>query len=351
MPNKHEREIQDLREIQEATGDERIIVGAGAQLDSKVLEYVSTQCPILDYTFGHPGVPTGRLTTIIGTEASGKSTVGLHLLAETQRRGGIAVLADSERRYWQDRAIRLGIDDDLLLQLQGETLEDVLRQIQTVVKVSREKFPDRLVTIVYDSIAGSPSKADIEADFGDTTVAAHARELSRALRKLHPMIARERVALVVVNQLRHKIEFSRWGKPEMTMLGEKTLNYWTSLKVHLVEAQRLGDPTKPTGIKVKARIVKSTVGDPYRECMFDIDFQTGIDKVGSALDCAVEVGIIEDNKGWYAYGGKKFRRDAFGPILEGDAELQERIAKAPTDWQIPLPKEKNRGGEGNDPSS
>jgi len=343
MPSSRKRQVEELQSLQETLGDDKIIVGAGAQLASKVTEYVSTQCPVLDYMFGHPGIPVGRLTTLIGTEASGKSTVGLHLLAETQRRGGIAVLADSERRYWMDRAVRLGITDELLMQLQGETLEDVLRQIRDVIVVARKQFPDRLVTIVYDSIAGSPSKADVEADFGETNVAAHARELSRALRKLHPLIARERIALVLVNQLRHKVDFSRWKKDEMTMLGEKTLNYWSSLKVHLMEVERLGaNPKRPTGIKVKAHIVKSTVHNPYRECLFDIDFQTGIDKVGSSLDCAVEAGIIVENKGWYDYKGRKFRHADFGPILEADKELQKLIAKSPSDWEIPLPKEKTR---------
>lgn len=315
--------------------DRRLLAVGDESLDADVTGYVSTQCPMLNWAIGRPGIPRGRMTTIIGLEASGKSTALLHILAETQRIGGIAALIDAERRHWRERAERIGLDHDRLVQLQGATLEENLELIEKFVRAVRTRDPNIPLTIGYDSVAGSPTKADLDGSYGDAIPAKHARLLAIGMRRIHPLIARERVALVMVNQLRDKLQFGfTLGRPQMVMLGEHPLTYWSSVKLHLQQAQRLGEADAPTGITVNCEILKNTVAPPFRKCQFNIDFQTGIDAVGSALDLAVKVGIIEGKSGWYRYEGydKSFQRGDFADVLAQHPELQRLIAAAPLLW-------------------
>ena len=327
---------------------DRVIALGYEPTDSDVGQYLDTQCPMLNYIIGRPGVPVGRLTTVIGLEASGKSTLGLHLLAETQRRGGIAVLVDSERRYWKERAERIGIDHDSLVQLIGDTLEESLRLIEHFIIAVRKENDKIPLTIVYDSVAGSPTVADVEASYSDNIPAKHARVLSIAMRRIHPLISRHNVTLVFINQLRNKIQFG-WGggRPQMVMLGEHPLTYWSSLKIHLQQVQRVGSTDDPTGIVVAAEILKNTTAPPFRKCQFTIDFMDGIDYVSSALDVALAIGLVEQNRGWFRVQGedKPFRRDAFGEVLEQRPDLLEEIQKAPLRW---MNGERHVGNGGDD---
>lgn len=301
-------------------------------LDSEVRDYVSTQCPLLDIAIGRPGIPVGRLTTIIGLEASGKSTVGLHLLAETQQRGGIAVLADTEKRYWKERAERLGLDQDLLLRLSGETVEEVFDQIHKTIDDVRAVLPDHLITIVWDSLAGTPTNADIKADAGEFITANYSRIVRPALRKLHTKVATQNIALVFINQLSQQIDFGGFGRPKLVMVAEKALTYWSSVKIDLTQVGRLGEKDTPSGIQVKANVVKNTVAPPFRTCVFEIDFNTGINRYGAALDAAVGCGLIVMKGGWYKWGERSFRKEDFTPIYDSDEELRLMVAMLPTAW-------------------
>lgn len=303
-------------------------------IDSDVSEYISTQCPALNVAIGRPGIPVGRLTTLIGLEASGKSTLALHILIETQKIGGIAVLFDAEKRYDKERGARMGIDNSRLITPNGETLEDMLEQMHALIDAVREETPDRVLTIVLDSVAGSQVRADIDPD--NNTKITHAPVLSSALRPLHAKISKQRVALVFVNQLRHNIIFGpSYGRPDMVMVAEKALTYWSSLKIMTTQAGLLGDDkTQPYGIMVRAACMKNTIAPPFRQAIFNIDFQTGIDWVNSALDVAVAVGLVTQNSAWYKLGteGKSFQRKDFPEILEANPDLIEMIKAAPLLW-------------------
>lgn len=323
----------DLHQLLQGVADE-VSVGDSYNSD-KVTDYIDTGCPSLNLAIGRKGIPVGLLTTIVGLEASGKSTLGLHLLANTQAKGGIAVLIDSECRLWRERAERIGIDFDRLVQVRGATLERNLEVIEEIIMTVRKEDTDVPITIVYDSIAGSPTKADIDATYEDSIPARHARVLSVAMRRLCPLAARQQVTLVFINQLRTKISFGySFGKPQMVMVGEHPLTYWSSLKIHLQQAQRLGESDSPTGILVNAEIVKNTIAPPFKRCQFVIDFKSGIDWVASAFDVALKVGLIEGNRGWYRVKGedKPFRKDDFAQVLEQHPDLRQAIIDAPLRW-------------------
>ncbi len=304
-------------------------------LESEVSGFVSTQCPMLDYIIGQPGIPKGRLTTIVGQEGSGKSTLALHLLKETQKNGGIGVLADTEHRLWTDRASKIGIDfDNNFIFLRPETLEETMDGVEQVVMGIREEDPEIDVTIVVDSIAGAPTQADLSLKYGETLPASHARLIALALRRIHPLISRERVCLIFVNQLRYKIDFGRWGPPQMVMLAEKSINYHSSLKLYLEQSAKLGDVKSPTGIRVAATVLESRISPREGwKCTFDLDFRTGIDTFGSALDVLVVANAVTFAGGWYDFEGTKFRRGDFAKIVEKNPTLLEFVQVAPVMWQ------------------
>lgn len=329
-----------VQELRSELPSEVIRIG-DVELDSEVRDYVSTQCPILDIAIGRTGIPVGRLTTIIGLEAAGKSTLGLHLLAETQRREGIAVLADTEKRYWKERAARLGVDQELLVRLSTNTVEETFDAIRQVIEVARKKMPERLICVVWDSIAGTLAKAELEADYGDIVTAPYGKTVGPGLRKLNPLIAKNRVAVVFINQLREVLDFTGFGRPKLRMVAEKPLTYWSSLKINLNRIKRVGDPKAPTGITVEAQIVKSNIAPTEgHRCVFDIDYLTGIDRAGAALDVAVRFKLVEVKAGgWYAYNGHKFQRGGFAQLYEEDANLRLYIEQLPRAWSDELDAE------------
>ncbi len=331
---------QTVAELQKEFGAESAHIGTG-HLNSKVWGFISTQCPTLDYMIGWPGVPKGRLTTIVGMEGSGKSTTALHILKENQENGGFGILVDSEMRLWAERAENIGLKfDDTLILLQPETLEQGFAMMIATIEKVRKVDKDIDIACVFDSIAGAPTEADMKGDINDQTPASHARFLSKALRRLHPIIARNKVALVFVNQLRHKLEFGAFGPPKMVMLGERSINYWSSLKIHLEQGKRLtrGEENKdaPYGVQVKARIIESRISprEGYKGT-FDLDFVNGIDWATSACDVLVSLGAIKKGSaGWYTYdGGKQFRRGDFAKVVAEHEEIRELVKATPTLWK------------------
>ena len=331
---------QVIGALQKKFGARTAQLGASGA-DSEVTGYVSTQCPTLDYMIGRPGIPKGRLTTIVGQEGAGKSTLGLHLIKETQERGGMGILMDTEHRLWIERAEQIGVKfDDTLLLLQPEYLEQGFEQLVLAIQGIRGIDSAIGITAVIDSIAGCPTKSDLDEDLDSNVPAAHARFMSRAMRTIHPLISRHNVALVFVNQLRYKLDFKGYGGPKMVMLAEKTINYWSSLKIFVEQGKKLvkgsDKDAPPYGVQVKARIIESRISP--REGFkgtFDLNYLTGIDWVTSALDVLVSVGASEYQKagGWYVYkGGARFRRSKFAEQLKAHPELVEYVAAAPLLW-------------------
>lgn len=339
MPSASELAASVVKKIGAESRHKGNIQLGSENLDSKVTGWISTGNPMIDYMIGQPGIPSARLTTIVGMEGAGKSTLALSILRETQKMGGIGVLADTENRLWVDRAAGLGVDMDALITLTPETLEDIMSVIESMSDTIRETDTDIPVTIVIDSIAGTPTQADLDMKFGDSLPAAHARLLSFGLRRIHKKISHQRIALVFVNQLRHKIEFGSWGKPQMVQLGEKSVNYWTSLKIMLEQASLITPGDKkgadPIGANIRVGILDSRISPRKRwQRVIALDFLKGFETEQAALDVLLEIGAITV-KGSFCYfdGSKGFYRKDWPAFRKEHPELEDFLQAAPTLWQ------------------
>ncbi len=298
-------------------------------------DYISTQCATLDFALGRPGIPTAGITNIFGDEASGKSTLGYHLLAETQRRNGIAVLCDYEGAYDFDRGKRIGIKFDDLVMITSPTLDGAFDAIESAMRLIRRSDPNRLICIVLDSLAGAPTKASLEAAYGDILPADKARLVSGSLPKLHAVLRETNTALVLVNQLRAKITMGPvWGGPKETQTAENSLKFWSSVRIHTAAfGAPVGDKDAPSGIEVIAHVKKNKCAPPFRQARFIINFWDGIDTAAAKLTLATKLGIVTTGGGWYQYdGNERFRAGAFASTLAKFPEIDEALAKAPLLW-------------------
>lgn len=309
---------------------------ADRPLDSDVVDWIDTQAASLNYAIGRPGIPVGRLTVLVGKEKGGKSTVAYHLLQETQRRGGIAILVDAERRYSRDRAERIGIDHSRLIYMPGETVESTFEELQAFVEVVREDHPDKLVTIAWDSLSGTPTKAGLA---GQQQLGEHARLVGFWFRVLLPSMAKKKIAFVMVDQLRNRIDTGggTYFRPSSeTMLAERAQNYHCSLKIHFAQISKEGDPKEPTGITTRAKVEWNTVAPPFRTAIIHINFLDGIDRDACAFELARELKLISQNGSWWVFGDQKFqgaRAKKWSEILQQDEGLRRQLAEAPLSWQ------------------
>lgn len=334
-----------------ATLEERVVAKLGpteaclasAPLTSDIASYISTQCAELDYAIGQPGIPLGRLTIFYGKEGSGKSTLALHVLAETQKRGGLAVLIDAEHRYTRDRGERIGIDSSRLVMPAPLTMEKAFEDVEEIIAYVREEDPDRLVCIVIDSLSGLPTTKQMETALGkDPQPGVAARLVSGELPRLCGLLARHQIALIVVNQLRHHLDMDQFRSKERrkvlktsAMIAEGSLVYWGSLFVYLTSLASPEDKkalTEPTGITVRATIRKNSIAPEGKQALFDINFLYGIDRLGSKLDLLERLGTVTQAGSWFNYDGEKFQRKGFGDVLAEHPELEEIIARAPLLW-------------------
>ncbi len=304
-------------------------------------EYISTQCATLDFGIGRPGVPTGGITNIYGDESSGKSTVGYHLIAETQRRDGIAILIDTEGAYDYDRGKRIGIDYEELVILTPPTLEEAFDEIEAAIIKIRTRNPDRLALVDFDSIAGESTKASLEGSYSDIHPADRARIVSGALPRLHQKALKgSNAALVLVNQLRAKIEMGpSWGGSKMTQVAENSLKFWSSLRIHFraantpitVDARK---DSEAIGIDVVGEFKKNKIGPNFKKIQFQIMFWDGINKDAAKLAVAVKVGLVTMGGGWYQVDGTKFRAADWGKYLSEHPEMDKLIGAAPQLWTM-----------------
>lgn len=315
---------------------------ADSELDSDVVDYVSTQAANLNLAIGRPGIPVGRLTTIIGAEASSKSTLADHILAETQRRGGIGVLIDAERTYARDRAERMGIDHSRLVYTEGTTVEGTFELLNGMVDDVREDNPGKLVTVVWDTISGSPTEAELK---GEYRPGEHAKSVSKWMRVIHPKVAKHRLTLVIVNQLRERFDFGGSAflgrSHRKTMIAEKALRYWSSVILDCSQTGRIGEAQQPTGIMAKIYVDKNKVAPPFRTALVPVDFLHGIDRVACKLEAAKTAGIVEVRGAWTYYGQDKFQAKNWGRFLGEHPDLEEKLAAAPEAWQVKLREERN----------
>lgn len=267
-----------------------------------VKEWISTGSRLLDTIIANRpdgGVPVGKLTEISGEEASGKTLICSHIVANTQRKGGLGVYIDTENAVHPEFMAQLGVDIGELVYLQPGTIEETGEAIEKVIRLTRARAPDRLVTIIWDSVAGTPPQAEIEGTFDpNDRMGVTAKALSKMMRKLTQVWGKERICMVFTNQLRTKLGVS-YGDPMMTP-GGKAIPYHASVRVRLTRRGNQADPKSKSvyGVETTAKVVKNRLGPPLRKCEFNISFSRGVEDVESWRDYLHSIGEIEKADGW-----------------------------------------------------
>ena len=251
----------------------------------------------LDKALGVGGVPRGRIIEIYGPEASGKTTLALHIVAEVQKQGGIAGFIDAEHALDPKYAASIGVDVDNLYISQPDYGEQGLEICETMVRSGAMDI------IIIDSVAALVPKHEIEGEMGDAVVGAQARLMSQALRKLTAVSAKTNCTIIFINQLREKIGV--FYGPSETTTGGRALKFYASIRIDIRKIEQLKQAGEVIGNRVRAKVVKNKVAPPFKEAEFDIIFGEGISAVGDILDQAVNLKVIEKSGAWYSYNGEK----------------------------------------------
>lgn len=315
----------------------------GDDAPTNVGGWVSTGCAMLDVAISnrpYGGFPVGRITEITGLEQSGKSLLASHVLAETQKKGGVGVMIDTEmsvsREFWE----AIGVDVSKLLYVNADSVEQLFDYIETIIEKVRKKDSDKLVTIVVDSVAAASTKDEIDGDFDkDGYATGKAIIISKAMRKITNMIGRQKITLVFTNQLRQKMGVM-FGDP-WTTSGGKALAFHSSVRLRLKNMGKIkqgsGQNAKVVGMKARCQVIKNRIGPPMRSADFDIFFDRGIDDYGSWLSVMKENKIVKGGSGgWYTYervdmetgevGEEiKFQSKDFIDMMEEQEDLREEI--------------------------
>ena len=288
----------------------------------------------LDIALGIGGVPRGRIIEIYGPESSGKTTVALHIVAETQKMGGEAAFIDAEHALDPVYAQKLGVDIDDLIVSQPDTGEQALEITEQLVRSGA------IDVIVVDSVAALVPKQEIEGMMGDTTVGLQARLMSQALRKLASVISKSNTTAIFINQLREKIGVM-FGNPETTT-GGRALKFYASVRLDVRRQEVLKGDNGMIGNRTKVKVVKNKVAPPFKEAEFDIIYGEGISKEGNILDIAVDNEIVKKSGSWFSYGEMRLGqgREAVKAYLKDNPDLCREIElKVREAVGLPLPKE------------
>ena len=325
MNEKQKALEQVLGQIEKQYGKGAIMkLGAGtADLN---LEVIPTGCISLDLALGVGGVPRGRIVEIYGPESSGKTTVALHVIAETQKKGGIAAFIDAEHALDPSYAAKLGVNLEDLYVSQPDTGEQARDITESLVKSGA------VDVIVIDSVAALTPKAEIEGEMGDSHVGLQARLMSQALRKLTGITNKSKTCVVFINQLREKVGVM-FGNPETTP-GGKALKFYASVRIDVRKADALKDGDGLFGNRTKAKIVKNKLAPPFKTADFDIIYGHGISQEGCLVDLGVEYGVIEKSGAWFSYNGEKIAqgrekaKDYLTQNPEIMVEIEQKIRQA-----------------------
>lgn len=299
------------------------IMRLGANSADEGIEVLPTGCLSLDVAIGVGGLPRGRIIEIYGPESSGKTTVALHCIAETQKNGGICAFIDAEHALDPVYAKNLGVNLDELYVSQPDHGEQALDITASLVS---SKAVD---LIVVDSVAALTPKAEIEGDMGDAHVGLQARLMSQALRKLTAITAKSKTCIIFINQLREKVGVM-FGNPEVTA-GGKALKFYASVRIDVRKGDALKDGGNAYGNHTKAKIVKNKVAPPFKTAEFDIIYGKGISKGSCIIDLGVQCGVVEKSGAWFSYNGEKIAQgrekasDYFESNPEIAAEAEKRI--------------------------
>jgi recombination protein RecA len=272
-----------------------------------------------DMALGIGGFPRGRVVEVFGPEATGKTTLAVHVIAEAQKQGGQAAFIDAEHAMDPKYAASIGVDVDELLISQPDYGEQALEIAEVLVRSGA------VDVIVVDSVAALVPKAELEGEMGDAHMGLQARLMSQALRKLTAIVSRSKTCFIFVNQIREKIGFFL-GSPETTT-GGRALKFYSSLRVDVRKVATLKDGDKVIGNRVKVKIVKNKMAPPFRLAQFDIIYGEGISKEGDLIDCGLEVGLIEKTGTWYSYKGERLGqgRENVKKLLKEKPEIGEEL--------------------------
>ena len=325
------------------------VMKLGDSSSNMVVEAVPTGSLGLDIALGVGGVPKGRIVEIYGPESSGKTTVALHMVAEVQKRGGIAGFIDAEHALDPVYAKNIGVDIDNLYISQPDNGEQALEITETMVRSGA------IDIIVVDSVAALVPKAEIDGDMGDSHVGLQARLMSQALRKLTAVISKSNCTVIFINQLREKVGVM-FGNPETTT-GGRALKFYSSIRLDVRRIEALKQGGEMVGNRTRIKVVKNKVAPPFREAEFDIMFGKGISKEGDVLDLAASVGIVQKSGAWFNYGdirlgqgrdnAKQFLKD--NPEIANDIEGQIR-ANADKLYASRRPAGKNASSKAEEPA-
>ena len=311
------------------------------------VEAVPTGSLSLDIALGLGGVPKGRIIEIYGPESSGKTTVALHMVAEVQKRGGIAGFIDAEHALDPVYAKNIGVDIDNLYISQPDNGEQAMEITETMVRSGAVDI------VIVDSVAALVPKAEIEGDMGDSHVGLQARLMSQALRKLTAVISKSNCVVIFINQLREKIGVM-FGNPETTT-GGRALKFYSSVRMDVRRIEALKQAGEIIGNRTRIKVVKNKVAPPFKEAEFDIMFGKGISKEGDVLDLAAGLGIIVKSGAWYAYkdakigqgreNAKQYLRDNPEILEEVETQVREHYGLSTEKKQTESAKSESKKGE------
>ncbi|MBU1348717.1 recombinase RecA [Patescibacteria group bacterium] len=333
MAKKHDEQDERRLAAQEAIDQIKERFGEGSIMrlgEAKKMEVdaIPTGCLSLDLALGVMGVPRGRVIEIYGPEASGKTTLAQHVVAEIQKMGGIAAFVDAEHALDPDYARKIGVNIDELLISQPDNGEQALDIVETLVR------SNAVDVIVVDSVAALTPKAELEGEMGDSHMGLQARLMSQALRKLTSIISRSKATVIFINQIRQKIGVV-YGNPETTT-GGLALKFYTSVRIEVRRSAQIKMGERIIGNRVKAKIVKNKVAAPFRTCEFDIMYNEGISIAGDLIDVGTDLGILKRSGNSYSYGEVKLgmgRENAKNSLREQPELLVEIREKAIDAWQ------------------
>lgn len=311
-----------LVQIEKAYG-KGSIMKLGDNSKNMNVETIPTGALSLDIALGLGGIPKGRVVEIYGPESSGKTTVALHMIAEVQKRGGIAGFIDAEHALDPVYAKSIGVDIDNLYISQPDNGEQALEITETMVRSGAVDI------VIVDSVAALVPKAEIEGDMGDSHVGLQARLMSQALRKLTAIISKSNCIVLFINQLREKVGVM-FGSPETTT-GGRALKFYASVRMDIRKIETLKQGGEMVGNRVRVKVVKNKIAPPFKEAEFDIMFGKGISKEGDVLDLAVKENIVEKSGAWFAYNNAKIgqgRENAKIYLLDNPAvclEIENKV--------------------------
>ena len=286
----------------------------------KNVEAVSSGSIALDHALGVGGFPRGRVIEIYGPEASGKTTLALHAIAETQRSGGITAFVDAEHAFDPTYSKGLGIVNEELLISQPDYGEQAMEIVDQLIRSSAVDM------IVIDSVAALTPKAELDGEMGDTHVGLQARLMSQALRKITATVSKSKTTVIFINQIRHKIGVPAYMSPETTS-GGNALKFYCSVRLDVRRISSLKTSDNVIGNRVRVKVVKNKVAPPFREAEMDIIFGKGISKFGELIDLGVEFGLVEKAGAWFSYSGERIGqgKDNAQKFLQSNIDLGNKL--------------------------